>query len=103
MSQILRDKIISGVLWIIVWISWVYAYQYFAGALSLSSPNSQGTSFDSSNMSDAQLARMAERTGLTKEDLKKRIDAGEDVRSLMRKNWSNSWTTLSGESGTFGR
>jgi hypothetical protein len=103
MSQALRDKIISGILWIIVWICWVYGYQYFSGSLSSYSNSSQKRDFNPSNMSDAQLTRMAERTGLTKEELKKKIDAGEDIRSLVRKNWSSSWSTSSGANENFGR
>jgi hypothetical protein len=103
MSQILRDKIISGVLWIIIWIFWVYTYQYFSNTLSLSSSSSQKRNFDISNMSDTQLTRMAERAGITKEELKQKIDAGEDIRSIMRKNWSSSWVISSGANENFGR
>ncbi|MDD3145156.1 MAG: hypothetical protein PHV23_03505 [Candidatus Gracilibacteria bacterium] len=42
-----------------------------------------GAALDVSTMSDDQLEKMATRAGITKDELKAKLDAGEDIRSLM--------------------
>jgi len=102
----MKDKIISGVIGLIVWWLIVYAYGYFMNsstwALNNSSISTQWWtpwSFDVSNMTDEQLEKMASRAGITVDELKAKLDSWEDLRSIMpaRSNSGNfsgggAWT-----------
>ncbi|MDD2907256.1 MAG: hypothetical protein PHH98_01315 [Candidatus Gracilibacteria bacterium] len=85
----MKDKIISGILGAVLCGLVVFLYGYINnganGTMGNGVPPSNFGSgaFDSSNMSDEQLEKMAERAGITKEELKSKLDSGEDIRSLM--------------------
>ncbi len=87
----MKDKIISFVAWIFVWAIAVWAYHFI-----LAWNNAQNfwpmwewnpPSFNASNMSDEQLERMATRVGMTKDELKKEIESGKDIRTIMQEKW----------------
>ncbi|MDD3793621.1 MAG: hypothetical protein PHI37_02325 [Candidatus Gracilibacteria bacterium] len=88
----MKEKIISGFLGAILGGVIVFSYGYFMNSnTSNIGPIGNGTppgnfgsgSLDISNMSDEQLEKMAERAGITKEELKTKLENGEDMRSLM--------------------
>ncbi|NDK07610.1 hypothetical protein EOM39_00010 [Candidatus Gracilibacteria bacterium] len=83
-ENIMRDKIVSFVLGLLIGGAIVYGYTYFMGDNTQQGPTGGPMgNFDSSNMSDEQLERMATRAGITKDELKKRLEAGESLRDIM--------------------
>ena len=92
----MKDKIISVVIWIVVWAVAVYWYLYFVDS------NKENTvpvgrwwftrwNFDPKSMSDEQLQRMADRAGISLEELKEKIESWEDISSIMPMRWVNRW------------
>ena len=105
-ENIMRDKIISFVLWLLIWGAVVYGYSYYISSKSqVWFPNNWQTrgNFDTSTMSDDQLQKMADRAWITLAELKKKLDAGENIRNLMpartwswaRPSWDSQWTKIS--------
>jgi len=101
----MKEKIISWVLGAILWWAIVFSYSYFMNSntsniwpmWNWTPPGNFGSgSFDASNMSDEQLEKIAERAWITKEELKTKLESGEDIRSLMwwqRGTWRDfTWT-----------
>ena len=94
----MRDKIISFVLWILVWFAIVFWYKNFF--VQKEEPKDfpqmwwQFTwswwQFDYSQMTDEQLERMSERSWLSQEELRERMDNGEDIRNFGWNPW-NGW------------
>lgn len=93
-ENIMRDKIISFVLWLLIGWTIVYGYTYFMSDKSLQWPTGWPTwNFDASNMSDEQLERLSTRAWITKDELKNRLEAGESLRDIMpQRNWS--WSNM---------
>lgn len=109
-ENIMRDKIISFVLWILVWWILLYSYTYFIWDKSWdnwiwwANWTRQMWNFDPSNMSDDQLERMAKRAWITKEELKSKLEAGESLRDIMPArnwSWSNFWWGRNQDSATW--
>ncbi len=103
----MKDKIISFVIWLVVWWALIYWYMYFieGDEVNNSAMNNRG-GIDSSNMDEQQLERMAERIGISKEELKKKLDAWENIRDLMPQGWGSRWwnrwdVTWEGRSGSW--
>lgn len=98
-ENIMRDKIISFTLGILVWWVLVYSYSYFIWDKSkdvlIQSPwTRQMWGFDASSMSDEQLERMATRAWITTDELKEKLEAGESLRDIMpqrNSSWTNFW------------
>lgn len=101
----MKDKLISALLWAVLWGLIVFLYINIT-AVSPSNiwPNWNmpvrwtWATFDTSNMTDDQLEKMATRAWITKEELKSKLESWEDIRSLMwNKNWwfnksnTNTW------------
>ena len=88
----MRDKIISFILWLILWWIIVFGYTYYKWTTNKTNYSNMQRwwSFGSWNtLSDEQLERMSTRLWISKEELKKKIDSWEDVRSLMRNDRNN--------------
>ena len=92
------DKIISFVFGLLIGWILVYSYSYITQDKTLGNWWPVWWSmwnFDASNMSEDQLERMATRAWITKDELKKRLDSGENLREIMPArtwSWSNfSW------------
>lgn len=91
----MKDKLVSALLWAVLWGLIIFLYMNIT-SVSQSNilPNWNmpvrwtWATFDTSNMTDDQLERMATRTWLTKEELKSKLDSWEDIRSLM---WNSTW------------
>lgn len=95
----MKDRIISFLLWLLVW--WIVFYWYTYIKTDDKKPSLNGTwnfnsrqNFDPSNMSDEQLQRMADRSWISLEELKEKIKSWEDIRGIIwwwrNRNWS--WT-----------
>ncbi len=95
-ENIMREKIVSFILWLLIWWAIVYGYTYYMWYNSQQRPTWWPMwSFDSSNMSDEQLQRMADRAGITKDELKKKLEAWESLRDIMpARTWS--WANMGG-------
>ena len=93
----MKDKIISFVIWLILWGIIVYGYTYYTKP-TMWNPGTWGTqpTMNVESMSDEQLEKMASRAWITVTELKSKISSWEDIRSLMwwnRGNKTSSWTT----------
>jgi len=88
----MKEKIISWILWAILGWTIVFSYWYFMNS-NIKSNNVWVNTWkiDNSNMSDEQIERMATRLWISKEELKQKIDSGEDLRSIMWNNWWFWW------------
>lgn len=87
----MKDKIISAFIWSIIWWLIVFWYNYFLNWSNTNNliQNQPSWDFNTSNMTDIQLENMATRIGISKDELKAKIDAWEDIRSLMpTRSWS---------------
>jgi len=94
-DNVLIWKIISFVLGMIIWWVLVYSYSYF---IPWSSNNSSfwwnpwtppNWTMDVSSMSDSQLEKMAESAGITKDELKAKLESWESLRNIMpNRSWS---------------
>ncbi|MDD3302381.1 MAG: hypothetical protein PHN31_02420 [Candidatus Gracilibacteria bacterium] len=88
-DNVLIGKIISFVLGMIIGGILVYSYSYFIPGSSNNSSfgGNPGTppngNMDVSSMSDSQLEKMAERAGITKDELKSKLKSGESLRDIM--------------------
>lgn len=89
------EKIISALLWAILWGLIVFLYMNINTVSSnniLSNWNMPvrwtWATFDVSKMSDDQLEKMATRVWITKEELKIKLESWEDIRNLI---WTPSW------------
>jgi hypothetical protein len=86
----MKNKVISFVLWLLIWWTVVYGYDFFMNNRNTSyrgqTQNQSWTrgSFDPSQMSDEQLQRMADRAWVSVEEMKKRFESWEG----MRNGWS---------------
>lgn len=83
----MKGKIISFVAWIFVWAILVWAYHFTIWAWASNMGWNPPPMMDTSNMSDEQLERMATRVGMTKDELKKEIASGKDIRTIMQEKW----------------
>lgn len=99
----MKDKIISWILGAVLCGLVVFLYWYINNWANwtmwnwVPPSNFWSWAFDSSNMSDEQLEKMAERAGITKEELKSKLDSWEDIRSLMwGQRWSWRWNSATG-------
>lgn len=98
-ENIMRDKIISFTLGILVWWVLVYSYSYFIWdkskeVLGWWNPwTRQMWNFDASSMSDEQLERMATRAWITTDELKDKLEAGESLRDIMPQR-TGSWAGI---------
>lgn len=95
----MKDKIISLIIWILVWWIIVYFYWVYTQKDNTNKLNTwiniQNSNFDPSNMSDAQLERMANRAWISIEELKQRLDNWENIRDITANSWSwFSWTWI---------
>lgn len=84
----MKDKIISGLIGAILWWAIVFGYtSIFAKETNtmIAPASFSGTTrnFDTQNMTDEQLATMAERAGITTEEIKAKLDAGESLRDIV--------------------
>nr|MDD3720664.1 hypothetical protein [Candidatus Gracilibacteria bacterium] len=84
----MRDKIISFFLGVLVGGIIVYGYTYYTTSKTKTSSGYTASgqtrgNFDPANMTDSQLENLANRAGITKEELKKRLDAGENIRDII--------------------
>lgn len=89
----MKDRIISWILWIVLWWIIVYSYWYYNNQKSsVWTWNIWWTWFTQnlSNMSDTQLERMATRGWITVDELKAKIKSGEDLWNILPR-W-NFWT-----------
>lgn len=112
-ENIMRDKIISFILGLLLGAAIVYGYSSYSAKNSTFDPNVRWTrwgNFDASTMSDAQLQRMADRAWITLAELKQKLASGQSLRDIMpARSWSwarsgsnfqwggsqnNSWWTL---------
>lgn len=98
MKSEMKDKVLSAIIWGVIGFVIVYGVSYYVSYSSgTSTSGTRGTrSLDPKSMSDAQLERMATRLGISKEELKKKIDAWEDIRDLMKgtkASWSGTMAT----------
>ena len=107
----MKNKIISWVIWAIIW--WILVFWY--SNLFTEGQNNNiwdknmwpewngwvRMDIDSSNISDDQLEKMAERAGISIDELKEKIEAGDDIkpnRWWNRNKWeSNTWKVLEEE------
>lgn len=97
----MRDKIISWLIWAIIWWLIVFWYSYFFNSDSSSYTNNQNSgysnfpqswnSMDLSNMSDNRLQRIADKAWISLDKLKQKIKNGDDLSELMPK-WNFSWS-----------
>ena len=108
----MKDKIISWIIWAIICWLVIYWYNYYFNTNMSNSKTSNWFSrwnFDPSNMSDAQLERMATRAWITPEVLKSRIASWEKLSDIIpmwnRWTWSWmrswSWNRMRGWNGTW--
>lgn len=91
----MKDKLISFILWIIIWAIWCFTYNSFFNSNNWwLTPWAwwQPPQMDTSNMSDEQLESMANRMWITKDELKTQIDSWKDLRTIMQENRTKSWT-----------
>ncbi|MDD5213612.1 MAG: hypothetical protein PHG82_04270 [Candidatus Gracilibacteria bacterium] len=104
----MKDKIISFVAGIIVGAFLLSGYYYTIGAKSQTSGfagGQRGQMMDPKNMSDSQLEKMATRVGMTKDKLKKELDSGKDLRTIIQEkgvNFAGRGGSGSTNSGNFG-
>lgn len=105
----MKEKVLSFIAWIAVWAILLSTYHFLLAPKFSQFPNGWTWNFrwqmmDAKNMSDDQLERTATRVWMTKEELKKEIDSGKDLRTIMQekwvnfggrwtRNWSGSWNT----------
>jgi hypothetical protein len=98
-ENIMRDKIISLVLGLLLWVGIMYFYWLYTWKWSMIFPNQKSVNwittrwgnFDTSIMSDDQLQKMADRAWITLAELKNKLDAGENIRDILpARSWS--WT-----------
>lgn len=93
----MKDKLISALIWAVLWGLIVLLY---TNLISVPSNNTwpnwsrpagwSWAALDVSTMSDDQLEKMATRAWITKDELKAKLDAWEDIRSLMW-NQNGNW------------
>lgn len=107
----MKDKIISWVIWAIIWWIIVFWYSSFSTETQNNNfwPNWMWSmwnelpwiNFDVSSMSDEQLGKMAERSGITVDKLKEKLELWEGIRSFRERPnmgwWTNSWLTMTGK------
>jgi hypothetical protein len=97
-ENIMRDKIISFVLWLLLGATIVYWYSSYIAKNSTFDPNVRWTrgNFDTSTMSDDQLQRMADRAWITLAELKQKLASGQSLRDVMSaRTWS--WSRTGGD------
>lgn len=95
----MKNKIISFIVWLIVWIILVQWYSYFFKSDSLENNMPENPTewriMNNSSPSDEQLEKISERTWISVDELKEKIDSWEDLRSIMwwtkRKSQTSSW------------
>ncbi len=104
----MKDKIISFVAWIIVGALLLSGYYYAIWAKAQSNSSFPGwqrwAMMDPKNMTDAQLEKMATRVGMTKDELKKELDSGKDLRTIMQEkgvSFGGRWGSGSTNSWNF--
>lgn len=83
----MKEKIISFVAWIFVCAIVVWVYHFTTWNPSQNLWQNRPPMMDASNMSDEQLERMATRLGITKDELKKEIASGKNIRTIMQEKW----------------
>lgn len=88
----MKEKIISLWIGVLLWVWLCFWYNTFfqTNTTAWNVPWSPG--WKNMEMTDERLTQMAERLGMTKDELQKEIDAGKDIRTLMQEKWiSPSW------------
>lgn len=97
----MRDKIISFLLWVLVWWLIVYGYTYYnESKIETTSwfPTNWQTrwNFDPSNMSDEQLQRIADRQWISVGELKEKMSSwGWFTKPIWSWAINDSWSWLS--------
>ncbi len=107
----MKNKIISWVVWVIIW--WIIVFWYSSIFTETQNNNSltnwiwswrngwPWTNLDISNMNDEQLENMAERSGITVDELKEKLESWENTRNMREKSnirsKTNSWSTMTGK------
>lgn len=89
----MKDKLISFWAWILIWallLSWYYYIMWS----KLQGPWNfawwqRGQMMNPKNMSDSQLEKMATKVWMTKDELKKEIENGKDLKTIMQAKWVN--------------
>lgn len=103
----MKDKIISWIIWAIIWWIIVFWYWQFFSSNADSIPQMWGWqmwpwwNFDASSMTDEQLSDIAQKAWITLDELKQKLDSGESLRDIMpmregrqgNSNWT--WSTMS--------
>ncbi|MDD4151857.1 MAG: hypothetical protein PHR68_04545 [Candidatus Gracilibacteria bacterium] len=105
----MKDKLISFGAGILIGALLLSGYYYIMGPKGQGPGNfsggQRGQMMNPKNMSDSQLEKMATRVGMTKDELKKEIDSGKDLKTIMQEKGVNfgsrggSGTTNSGNFG----
>lgn len=83
----MKEKFLSLALWVVIWVAGTVWYNHFTQP---SSPPSWWFGWQSMEMTDERLTQMAERLGITKDELQKELDSWKDIRTLMQEKWI-SW------------
>lgn len=92
----MKEKWLSFFLGLVLGIFLCFGYHTFIKTSSTLNPTSGrmwGWNFE---MTDERLTQMAERMGISKEELQKEIDSGKDIRTIMQERWGFWWGTGSG-------
>lgn len=92
----MKDKIISCVLWMLVWWIIVYGYGLMNNDWTQKNQNLKGwfdrTTSASGSMSTEQISTISKRTGISEDVIKTRLESGETMRDIM---WwagnTNAW------------
>jgi len=81
----MKDKIISWIVWSIIWGAIVFSYWYFMNSnVWDKAPNSRWVNME---LTEDRLEKMSERSWISKEEIQKRINSGESMRDIMWWKW----------------
>lgn len=88
----MKNKIISFIIWVLVW--WVLVFWYWSlngnnqpsWQRGVWGPNAWAANMDVSTMTDEQLEQMATRAWITLEELKEKLESWENIRDIMPAN-----------------
>lgn len=85
----MKNKLVSFLIWALLGTIWMYGYFTFTWNDTENISIKNWPTQSSWDISDEQLQRMEDRSGLSKEVIQERLDAWENMRDIM--GWAWKW------------